>query len=168
MKKHLPKCELYSQLVDGKQCKICKKKFVVIGSVHQHIGQVHQKELLELKNQKWCLSKTKIQYYTNARININPKSCPFMIYLNTILHVLHHYWFSRSNNSSLWFSQCMFWFTNCFASIVFFSQDLYWFSFMLISNSISQMNVCWNQRQYSIYNSHFGKYFFIDCFIYNS
>ena len=52
LKKHVPKCELYSQLVlDGKQCKICQKKFAVMGSVHQHIGKVHQKELLELKDQ---------------------------------------------------------------------------------------------------------------------
>ena len=39
MKKHLPKCQLYMQLViDGNQCKVCGKKFVVKGSVNQHIG----------------------------------------------------------------------------------------------------------------------------------
>ena len=77
---------------------------------------------------------------------INPKSCPFMIYLNIIPHVLHHYWFSSSNNSCL-----------------FFHKIYIHFLLMLISNSILQMNVCWNQRQHSIYNSHFGKCFFIDC-----
>ena len=44
------KCELYQKLaVNEKQCSICKKTFTVKGSLNQHIGQNHKKELLEIQ-----------------------------------------------------------------------------------------------------------------------
>ena len=44
------KCELYQKLaVNEKQCSICKKTFTIKGSLNQHIGQNHKKELLEIQ-----------------------------------------------------------------------------------------------------------------------
>ena len=44
------KCELYQKLaVNEKQCSICKKIFTIKGSLNQHIGQNHKKELLEIQ-----------------------------------------------------------------------------------------------------------------------
>ena len=50
LKKHMVKCELYQKLaVNDKQCKVCNKRFAIKGSLNQHIGQNHKKELLELQ-----------------------------------------------------------------------------------------------------------------------
>ena len=50
LKKHEVKCELYQKLaVNETQCSICKKIFSIKGSLNQHIGQNHKKELLELQ-----------------------------------------------------------------------------------------------------------------------
>ena len=50
LEKHEVKCELYQKLaVNETQCSICKKIFSIKGSLNQHIGQNHKKELLELQ-----------------------------------------------------------------------------------------------------------------------
>ena len=50
LKKHEVKCELYQKLaVNEKQCSVCNKRFAIKGSLNQHIGQNHKKELLELQ-----------------------------------------------------------------------------------------------------------------------
>ena len=44
------KCELYQKLaVNEKQCRVCNKTFLIKGSLNQHIGQNHKKELLDLQ-----------------------------------------------------------------------------------------------------------------------
>ena len=66
LKKHMVKCELYQKLaVNDKQCKVCKKRFAIKGSLNQHIGQNHKKELLELQK-----SEVKFTSHKAERIKI--------------------------------------------------------------------------------------------------
>ena len=69
LKKHEVKCELYQRLaVNEKQCRICKKIFSIKGSLNQHIGQNHKKELLELKT-------SEVKLTSNERLAENKKRC---------------------------------------------------------------------------------------------